>query len=246
MTATSQSRSPGTLWPGETPPVYISAQSRERLLRIALLITAGVGLLAALAAIERYRFASEGLRLGAVTPDRFDALGQRRGIIDLLLALAVAAAAVLWLTWFARVYANLRALGARWTRLSVPAAVVSCAVPVLNVFLAPRLVGEAWNGSDPQGPDQSLPGDRRFPPPLVLIWVGVALLTLLVGGLAEKTAHRTLQQLGPVRSGAPLEALAALLVVVSALVTVRLAAALTSRQESRTAQVTPGAEDAAP
>jgi hypothetical protein len=158
-----------------------------------------VSLLAALAALQRYRFASEGLRLGAVSPDRFDALGQRRGVVDLLLALAVAAAAVLWLVWFARVYANGRAL----------------------------------------------PGDRRFPPVLIVIWVGVVLLTLLIGGLAEKIAHRTLQQLGPVRSGAPLEALAAVLVGVSALLTARLASTLTSRQDARAAQETPGAEDGA-
>jgi len=245
MTATSRSRSPRPLWPGEEAPVYISAKSRERLLRIALLITAGVAFLAALAAIERYRFANEGLRLGAVTPDRYDALGQRRGIVDLLLVSAVAAAAVLWLSWFARIYSNLRALGASWTRFSVPAAVMSCAVPVLNVFFAPRLLGEAWNGSDPQSPDHSLPDDRRFPPPIVLIWVGVALLTVLVGGIAEKIAHRTLQQLGPVRSGAPLEAVAAAFLVVAALVTVRLTAALTSLQEARAAQLSPEA-DAAP
>jgi hypothetical protein len=175
-------------------------QGRERLLRIALLVTVGVSLLAALAALERYRFASEGLQLGAVSPERFDALGHRRGIVDLLLALTVAASAVIWLAWLARVYANRRAVGASW----------------------------------------------GVPPLLVWAWVGVVLLTLLVGGMAEKVAHRTLQQLGPVRSGAPLEVVAAVLVGVSALLTARLAAALTSRQETSAAQVTPGAEDVAP
>lgn len=146
MTATSPPRSPRTLWPGGAPPpVYVSPRGRERLLRISLLVTAGVAFIAALAALERYRFASAGLRLGAVTPDRFDALGHRRGVIDVLLVLAVAATAVLWLVWFARVYANLPALGADWTRLSVPSAVVSCAVPILNVFMVPLLVGEAWS-----------------------------------------------------------------------------------------------------
>lgn len=219
------------------PPVYVSAQSRERLLRIALLIVAGVSLLAALAALQRYRFASEGLRLGAVTPDRFDALGHQRGVVDLLLALSVAAAAILWLFWFVRVYANLLALGAGWTSMSVPSAVVSSVLPFLNVFMVPRLLGEAWNASDPDGPDQTLPGDRRFPPLFVLIWVGVGLLTLLLGGLAERIAHRTLEQLGPVRSGAPIEAAAAVFILASALLTIRLAAGLTARQEARAAQL---------
>ena len=246
MTNISTSRSPGRLWPGEAAPVYVSAQSRERLLRIALLITAGVALLAALAALERYRFASEGIRLGAVTPDRFDALGDRRSAIDLLLVLAVTGTTVVWLAWFARVYANLRALGATWTRLSVPSALMSCALPVLNVFLVPLLVGEAWSASDPNGPDRSLPGDRRFPPPLVSIWMGVVLLTLLVGAVAEKVAHRTLEQLGPVRSGAPLEALAALLAVIAALLTARIASTLTSRQDERASAENAIAENPAP
>lgn len=234
MTATSPDSSPRSLWPGDGPlPAFVSARSRERLLRIALLLTVGVALLAALAALERYRFATAGLRLGAVTPDRFDALGRRRSIVDLLLVLAVAAVAVLWLAWFARIYANLQALGANWIRLSVPSALVSCALPVLNLFMVPLLVGEAWSASDPDGPDRSLPGDRRRPPPLVLLWVGVLILTLVVVGLAEKVAHRTLEQLGPVRSGAPLEALGALLVVAAALLTARLASILTSRQEER-------------
>jgi len=111
--------------------------------------------------------------------------------------------------------------------------------------MVPLLVGEAWSASDPDGPEQTLPGDRRFPPPLVLVWVGVVLLTPLVAGLAEKVARRTLEQLDPVRSGAPIEALAALLVVIAALLTTRVASTLTSRQEARAGEET-NAESTAP
>ena len=222
-----------------TPPPYVSAEPRERLLRIALLVIAGVSLLAALAALERYRFAAEGIRLGAVTADRFDALGQRRAILDVLLVLAAATGALLWLVWFARVYANLEALGASWTSVSVSSAVVCCVVPVLNLFMVPRLVGEAWNATDPGRADGTYEAERRFPPPFVLLWAGVLILTLLVGGLAEKIAPRTLDQLGPVRAGAPIEAVAAVLIVTSALLTIRLTSTLTARQEARAAQLEP-------
>lgn len=78
-----------------------------------------------------------------------------------------------------------------------------------------------------------------------MLWVGVVLLTPLVAGLAEKVAHRTLEQLGPVRSGAPIQALAAVLVVIAALLTTRVASTLTSRQEARAGEET-NAESTAP
>ena len=237
VTRPAASRLPQKRYPASTTPPYASPRAREKALRIALFTTAVAGVLVALAALERYRFATEGLRLGAVTSDRFDALGHRRGIAEVFLVLTGAAAGVTWLLWFGRIYGNLQALGAHWTRLSIRTALICCALPGINLVVAPWLTAEAWRGSDPAGPDRHPPGTRRLPPLAVTVWTVVLLLTLLIGVVAEKVAHRTLEQLGPVRSGAPFEAFAAVLVAGSALLTIWLASSLTARQEARAAHL---------
>lgn len=215
---------------------YVSPRSLARTLRIALFIVAAAGVLAALAALERYRFAADALSIGAVTPGREDVVSQHRTITDILLVASIGAAAISWLAWFARAYGNLQALGAAWTRLSKETAVFCCAVPVFNLFFAPWLVNEAWQTSDPDGGPRPLPGEGR-PPALILVWPLVALAGIVTAVLGEKVSHRDLEYLGRVRSGSRLEILAALLLSTAALVTALVSDSLTARQAARAARV---------
>ena len=221
-----------------SPPPYTSPRDRERILRIALMTVAAGAVLAALGALERYRFASEALRLGAVTPGREDAVSQHRTITEFVVVVTVLAAAGLWLRWFSQIYGNLPLLGASWPRLSRQAAVIWCAVPVINLFMAPRLIGETWHVSNPEGDARQFPEDtKQWRPALAVIWSVAGLLTFVAAVLTLKMSSRTVDQLDRVRSGALGEVGTAVLVVVSAMLTARLAAALTARQEARAAQL---------
>jgi len=217
---------PGSRLSAPAPPPYVSPVRRMNVLRIALLATAAVSVVAGLAAVQRQRFAAEALRVGAVTPDRLDALAHRWAVIEFLVALSAIGAGLAWLAWFAQVYGNLSRLGARWTTVSRSMAVVCCAVPVLNLFMAPKLWFEAWRWS---GPDS----DARRPTVLLLAWPALGLITLVLVVLGERTTDRAMSYLDPVRSAAPLQILAAVALVVSVLVTLRLAELLTVRQEAR-------------
>ena len=216
---------PTSRFSAPTPPPYVSPVTRMNVLRIALLVTAAVSVMAGLAAVQRQRFATEALRVGAVTPDRLDALAHRWAVIEFLLAAAAIAAGLAWLAWFVQAYGNLQRLGARWTSMSRSTAVVCCAVPVLNLFMAPKLWLEAWRWSESDS------GAKR-PTALLLAWPAVGLITVLLGVLGERTTDRDMGYLDPVRSAAPLQILAAVALLGSVLITLRLAEVLTVRQEA--------------
>jgi hypothetical protein len=217
------------------PPPYLSPHSRETILRIALLALAAAAIVAALAAFERLRFAGEAIRIGAVTPDRLDRVASHWTVAEFLVAVTAVVAAVAWLAWFARVYGNLPALGARWTTVSRFNGVFCCALPVLNLFMAPKLWLETWRASE----FDSEPGEnagRRIAPGrptvLLLAWPAIGLLTAVLAFLGQRKTDRALDYLAPVRSAAPLQILAAVGLLVSAVITLPLAQALTTRQEA--------------
>jgi hypothetical protein len=233
-----RTKAPSAPSPAATPPPYASPRNRERLLRTALRMTAAAAALTALAALERYAFASEALRLGAVSPARENALSQHRTVTDIVVVVTVLAAAILWLLWFSQIYGNLLSLGATWTRLSRRTAVMCCAVPVINLYLAPWLIAEVWHVSDPEGDRRQYPEDtKRWRLGLAVIWSLAGVLTLVAAVLGQKMSSRTLDHLERVRSGSLVQVGAAVLVVMSALLTARLAAALTARQEARAAHL---------
>jgi hypothetical protein len=224
----------GRLARDDTPPPYLSPHSRERILRIALLALAGAAAVAAFAALERLRFAGEAIRIGAVTPDRLDRVASHWTIAELLVAIAAVVAAVAWLAWFARVYGNLPALGARWTTVSRFNGVFCCALPVLNLFMAPKLWLETWRASEfDSGPGAD--AGRRIAPgrptALLLACPTIGLLTVVLAFLGQRKTDRALDNLDPVLSAAPLQILAAIGLLASAVITLRLAQALTTRQE---------------
>ena len=216
-------------------PPYRSPRSREKLLRIALLILAAAGAVAALAAFERLRFAGEAIRIGAVTPGRLDAVAGHWTVVEFLVGVTAVAAAVAWLAWFAGVYGNLPPLGAEWTTVSRFNGLLCCALPVLNLFMAPKLWLETWRaGEFDSGPGDDA-GRRRAPGglrALLLAWPAIGLLTVVLAFLGQRKTDRALDFLDPVRSAAPLQILAAIGLVASAVITLRLAQALTTRQEA--------------
>ncbi|HEV3362948.1 MAG TPA: DUF4328 domain-containing protein, partial [Acidimicrobiia bacterium] len=148
------------------------------------------------------------------------------------------AAAILWLWWFSQVYANLPSLGATRTRFTRAGAVVWCAVPVINLFMAPVLFAESWHASDPQGDRQRYLEDaKRWPRGLAAIWAPLVLLTLVAVAFGLKMSPPGLDHLERVRSGSLVEVGAAALAAMTVLLTARLADALTTRQEARAAHL---------
>jgi hypothetical protein len=229
----------GRLYPDAPQPApYASPRNRERQLRIALMMAGAAAVLTALAALERYRFTSEALRLGAVSPAREDAVAQHRTITYFVIAVIGLAAATLWLRWFSQVYGNLPSLGAAETRLSPSTAVVCCVLPFLNLIMAPRSIAEAWHVSDPEGDRRRYAEDAKgWPSGLAAIWSPVGLLTLVAAAFGLKMSPPGLDHLERVRSGSLIEVGAAVLLVMTVLLTARLAADLTARQELRAEQL---------
>lgn len=242
--ATTQTSAPRSAFPAAEnyrgfpePGRYVSARRRADTLRVAHIAMTAASVIAALAALERFSFAVQTLRLGAFAPGRFDAVSRDRSIADVLFVLAAAATIVAWLAWFARVYRNIRPLGAAWTRVSPPLAVVSCAVPLLNLFMAPWLCAEVWRTSDPGAGEHPHREDAGSPPLLLVVWPVVGVLALVAAVVGLKVSHHSMAQLRPVRSGSPFEFAGAVLAVPALAITARLTTMITARQDDRAADL---------
>jgi hypothetical protein len=150
------------------------------------------------------------------------------GIGFLAEALAFVVTVVLFLIWFHRVYRNLPALGvARPHSMWRP--VLVWFIPIANIFLAPRTVQEAWDGSHGRPVQHPTGLSTRLDPP-VRFWWTAFLAANILGRFAPNPRSVTP---GDVMAGALWQLAFEALLLVSAVLAIRMVRLLQTAQDSR-------------
>jgi hypothetical protein len=113
-----------------------------------------------------------------VTQDDLDTTDLREGVVALLTLLAFVVAAVLFIRWFRRAYANLTALGAEKLRFATWWTIGSWFIPIANLFRPKQIANDIWRGSDPERPrDQEQAWEGGHVPALFQWWWGFFLVS---------------------------------------------------------------------
>lgn len=111
-----------------------------------------------------------------ITQDELDMNDTREAIVWLLDLTAFVVVIVMFLRWFKRAYANLRALGVPELRYRRGWAIWGWFFPFLNLYRPKQLANDIWRGSDPTAPaEHEANWDRRPVPALFQWWWAVYL-----------------------------------------------------------------------
>lgn len=162
----------------------------------------------------------------------------RQMLIGFLISLFYAATAVPFLTWFHRLHKNLQSLGQTGLRFTPGWAVGFFFIPIFNFFRPFQAMREVWHGSDPErtelevAPESPEGRSRSDTPPLVAWWWGLFLAPGIFNHIAYWviTISQLNEDLAGQRVAAIIMVLTHLLMIMSALVTIRLVAHLTRWQ----------------
>lgn len=165
---------------------YIPLGSRASWAKGLLLLAGAVDIVAALTGFGLYRLADR-WPSGTVTWEQFQAAQDRHDLVILIQMAVYVVAAVVFIRWFHRAYANLPAVGIDRLGHRTGWAIGSWFVPIVSLFWPKRIADEIWRGSDPSmEPDQS-DGRRRGKVP---VFFGLWWLTFLASGFLVSAGSR--------------------------------------------------------
>lgn len=169
-------------------PLYVSPRGLGSAARLAFVVAAAVGWIAA-----GYDLAEVQLVSGMRGGESVDAtLRMAHGLAgDLVGAAQVAAGALVaaaFLPWLYRVRVNVRALGMRRLRYGREWTVLGFLVPGLNLWRPYQVVDEVWRASEPSSGDP-LAWRRATGSPLVPAWWGAFLAYLGLEAVSSLLLH---------------------------------------------------------
>jgi heme/copper-type cytochrome/quinol oxidase subunit 2 len=159
----------------------------------------------------------------------------RQALVDVVSLAVYALAAVAFVVWFHRAYANATRLGATGLRHRTSLAIFAWFIPILALFWPKEIADDTWKATDPDLPAEA--GDRwrdaKVPAVFAcwwLAWIATNVLSLMSRRLNGDTisALRVETFLALARDGVGVAAGILAIVVVSA---------LSRRQEARAARV---------
>jgi hypothetical protein len=130
--------------------------------------------------------------------------------------------AIVFLAWTATLTKRLIDLGVTDMRYAPKWSVLGFLIPILNLFRPYQVMSELWKASDVV-PGADDPWAKKPTPMIVTLWFGLLLIDNVVGRLASGTTFDTMEQ---VLQSARLTVLSDALGVVTALVALRLVAAI--------------------
>ena len=226
------------IWSGPVPS-YLPLGRRATVVKVLLVVYAAADLVSLGSCVARlgqlHRLMADRASVSVAVVHAADV---RQAVTATLPALLYVAIAVAFLAWFARAYADVRALGVQRLRYGGGWAILAWLIPLVNYVLPKRLADDLWKGSDPDLPSPA--GERwkdvRVPGLLHAWWAvfvaanlfGTALQLLTPGG------HPTLRQIiGTTRMLAAFD----LVNVVLAALAYAVVRALTARLEVRAARL---------
>ena len=169
----------------------------------------------------------------------------RQAVLTLAFFLAVLIAAIFFIAWLRRAYANLRALGVESLRFGTGWAVGAWFVPILNLFRPVQIVNDVWRGSHPYLEDRHGWRDARVPQ-LIGLWWGAWIVSYVVGTVATFMLEDARRGSEVIDSSYGVAIASDLLTAVAALLGLAVVDRLTARQEAAAVRAYGSAGPAAP
>jgi hypothetical protein len=150
--------------------VYVPLASRASWAKRLLLVAGLVDTLAVITGLASYRLADRAAS-GSATFEQFNAAEVRHDLVILIQMAVYLVAAVVFIRWFHRAYANLPAVGIVGLDHSAGWAIGAWFVPIISLFWPKQIADEIWRGSDPLlEPDQGRSWRQGKVPVLVGVW----------------------------------------------------------------------------
>jgi hypothetical protein len=166
--------------------VYLPLASRASWAKRLLLVAGLVDTLAVITGLASYRLADRAAS-GNATFEQFNAAEARHDLVVLTQMVVYLVAAVVFIRWFHRAYANLPAVGIEGLGHSTGWAIGAWFVPIISLLWPKQIADEIWRGSDPSlEPDQGRTWRQgKVPVFFGLWWLAFIASTLLVGAGSE-------------------------------------------------------------
>ena len=166
--------------------VYFPLASRASWAKRLLLVAGLVDTLAVITGLASYRLADRAAS-GSATFEQFNAAEARHDLVVLTQMVVYLVAAVVFIRWFHRAYANLPAVGIEGLGHSTGWAIGAWFVPIISLLWPKQIADEIWRGSDPSlEPDQGRTWRQgKVPVFFGLWWLAFIASTLLVGAGSE-------------------------------------------------------------
>jgi Domain of unknown function (DUF4328) len=143
---------------------------RARWARIALVTMIAAAVIAVLSGLREYVLL-ERLETDLVTAEELEASDRRQQVVAFSQLAVYIFAAIFFIRWLHRAYANIVPLGAQYPRYSTGTAIWSWFVPILNLWRPKQVINDVWRASDPEAPvDQGATWQRDDPPLLYGVW----------------------------------------------------------------------------
>jgi hypothetical protein len=210
-------------------PPFRPLEARAHWAKRALIISILVGFVSLVADFQQWgltkRIASQDATLDQVQMN--DSIQTTVGFAQLA---AFVLAAVFFLRWFHRAYANLRPLGADGLPHGPGWAVGYWFIPIINLVRPATVASDIWNASDPG--ENSTSWRKRKQPGLVVGWW----LTFLLAGIATRVGVQLWNGASDsiaLRHAAAVLLLADVLFLVAGLLAIAFVRRTTARQEVR-------------
>jgi hypothetical protein len=161
---------------------FVPLASRASWAKGLLLVAGLVDTLAVVTGLASYRLADRAAS-GSATFEQFNAAEARHDLVILIQMAVYLVAAVVFIRWFHRAYANLPAVGIEKLGHSTGWAIGAWFVPIISLFRPKQIADEIWRGSDPSlEPDQDRDWRRgKVPVVFGLWWLAFIASGFLVG-----------------------------------------------------------------
>jgi hypothetical protein len=165
---------------------YVPLESRASWAKRLLLFAGLVDTLAVVTGIASYRLADRASS-GSATFEQFNAAEARHDLVILIQLAVYVVAAVVFIRWFHRAYANLPAVGIEGLGHGTGWAIGAWFVPIISFIWPKEIADEIWRGSDPALEPERARDWRQGKVPVVfgLWWLAFIASSLLVGAGSE-------------------------------------------------------------
>jgi Domain of unknown function (DUF4328) len=154
------------------PPQFRPLEGRAHWAKRALAIATALTVVSFVADLQQWKLVQR-IAAGEATIDQVDLNESVQTAVSFAQLAAFLLAAIFFLRWFHRAYANLAPLGAAGLPHGPGWAVGYWFVPILNLVRPATVAAAIWNASGPGSPDDSR---RRRRQPALVVWWWLAFL----------------------------------------------------------------------
>jgi hypothetical protein len=215
---------------------YVPLASRASWAKRLLIVAGLVDVLAVVTGVASYRLADRAAS-GSATFEQFNAAEARHDLVVLIQIVVYVVAAIVFVRWFHRAYANLPAVGIEGLGHSTGWAIGAWFVPIISLIWPKNMADEIWRGSDPTLEAGEGRNWRRGKVPLFFGFWWLAFLgsSFLVGAGSELWGSA--QTYSDIKFAAVLELTGNVLGVLSGVLAYVVVDRTSERQEARATRV---------